>query len=160
MTHVQNLHVLQVFVMKSYNTYPWDFGLFFWPLAGQMWRKIPLHADLIERGLIEYLSSLRKNDIIRLIPELNKTEKSPKYGKQVGKFFTKLLNDNGISGKKSFHSLRHSFSDYFKKMNMHTDMFRQVFGHEIEHLAGRQYGDRFSPRQIYDELISKIDFDS
>lgn len=123
-------------------------------------RKIPVHTELIERGFIEHLKSKKQAGDIRLFPELNKTDKSPKYGKQVGKFFTKLLRDNGIVGKKSFHSLRHSFSGYFKNLNMHTDMFRQVFGHEIEHLAARQYGDRFSPKQIYDELISKINFDS
>ena len=100
-----------------------------------------------------------KSNHIRLFPLLNKTEKSPKYGKQVGKAFGLLLKEKNIVDGKSFHSLRHSFSNFFKVRNMHTDMFRQVFGHEIQHLAGRQYGDKFSIKQIYEELISKISFE-
>jgi len=121
-------------------------------------RKIPIHNKLIELGFIQYHANLVKNGEIRLFPELNKTEKSPKYGKQVGKQFRAWVKEKQISGDKSFHSLRHSFSDFFKKRNLHTDMFREVFGHENAHLAGRQYGNRFSPKEIYDALISKLDY--
>lgn len=120
-------------------------------------RKIPIHPKLIDLGLIKYLDDIIKLGEIRLFPKLNKTDKSPKYGKQVGKQFRSLLKKK-ISGTKSFHSLRHSFSNFFKKRNLHTDMFRQVFGHEISNLAGQVYGERFSPKEIYDELISKLDY--
>lgn len=121
-------------------------------------RKIPLHHKLLELGLPAYVESLKSLGEIRLFPELRKTAKTLKYGKQVGKNFKALLLKKGINGNCSFHSLRHSFSNFFKKRNLHTDMFRQVFGHEIPGLAGRLYGERFSPREIYDELISKIDY--
>lgn len=123
-------------------------------------RKIPIHPQLIKSGLIDYVAAQKRNHRIRLFTELNKTERSPKYGKQVGKQFSVLLKRKGITGNKSFHSLRHSFSNFFKKRNLHTDMFRQVFGHEIPGLAGRQYGDRFTPKEIYDQLIVKIDFEN
>ena len=122
-------------------------------------RKIPIHDDLIKFGLIVYRDAMIKEKQIRLFPLLNKTERSSKYGKQVGKAFSVLLKKKGISKGKSFHSLRHSFSHFFKVRNMHTDMFRQVFGHEIPNLAGRQYGDKFPTKQIYEELISKLCFD-
>lgn len=122
-------------------------------------RKIPIHEQLIKLGLISYRNAMIKSNQIRLFPLLNKTEKSPKYGKQVGKAFGLLLKEKNIVDGKSFHSLRHSFSNFFKVRNMHTDMFRQVFGHEIQNLAGRQYGDKFSIKQIYEELISKISFE-
>lgn len=121
-------------------------------------RKIPLHKKLIELGLIAYRDNIAASGTPRLFPQLNKTDKSPKYGKQVGKSFSKLLKKKGISGIKSFHSLRHSFSNFFKKKNMHTDMFRQVFGHEQSSLTARQYGERFTPKEIYAELISKLDY--
>ncbi|MFT4300402.1 MAG: site-specific integrase [Desulfovibrio sp.] len=122
-------------------------------------RKIPIHDELIKYGLISYRDDAIKNHQLRLFSSLKKTEKSPKYGKQVGKDFGLLLKEKRITDGKSFHSLRHSFSNFFKVRNMHTDMFRQVFGHEIQNLAGRQYGDKFSIKQIYEELISKISFD-
>ena len=121
-------------------------------------RKIPIHEELKALGLIAYRDAMIKGKEIRLFPLLNKTEKSPKYGKQVGKAFGLLLKEKNIVDGKSFHSLRHSFSNFFKIRNMDTVMFRQVFGHEIQNLAGRQYGDKFSIKQIYEELISKISF--
>lgn len=121
-------------------------------------RKIPIHDDLIKLGFLVYRDEMLKAKQIRLFPLLNKTEKSPKYGKQVGKAFSTLLKKKEIYEGKSFHSLRHSFSNFFKVRNLHTDMFRQIFGHEISTLAGRQYGDKFPVRQIYEELISKISF--
>lgn len=120
-------------------------------------RRIPIHKDLLSLGLLVYHNRIAEFSV-RLFPELNKTKNSPKYGKQVGKQFSALLKAHGIDGKKSFHSLRHTFSDYFKKMNLHNDIFRQVFGHEADKLAARQYGSRFTPKQCYEELISKIEW--
>ena len=118
-------------------------------------RRIPIHDSLIRLGLLDYINDISRKSI-RLFPELKKTDKSPKYGKQVGKQFSLFLRKCGIDGKKSFNSLRHTFSDYFKKLNLHNDVFRQIFGHEADKLAAKQYGSKFSVKQCYDELISKI----
>lgn len=118
-------------------------------------RRIPIHQDLIELGLLDYHSNISQRSK-RLFPELNKTESTTKYGKQVGKQFKSLLNRLDIYGKKSFHSLRHTFDDYFKKRHMLNNVFIQIFGHSQDKLAARQYGSKFSPRQCYDEIISKI----
>lgn len=120
-------------------------------------RFVPIHADLIELGLLQLRDKHVANKECRMFPELKKTISSPKYGKQVGKNFSRLLAKKGIKGTKSFHSLRHSFSQFFKVRNLHNDMFRQIFGHEIAELAGRQYGERFSAKQCLD-LISMLNF--
>lgn len=118
-------------------------------------RKIPIHNDLVELGFIKYYESMKDNSK-RLFPLLNKTDKSPKYGKQVGKQFSNWIKRKGICGKKSFHSLRHTFSDYFKKRNLQTNIFTQVFGHEQISLSMKQYGSKFSVQQCYYEVISKL----
>ncbi len=122
-------------------------------------RIIPVHSKLIELGLLKYRDKILKDKHERLFPDLNLSKNISKYGRQVGKFFSDLIKKCDIAGKKSFHSLRHTFSDYFKVRNLHTDVFRQVFGHEIEMLASRQYGSKFSPKICYDEVISKVEFD-
>lgn len=119
-------------------------------------RKIPIHKKLVERGFLKYVEGQKNAGEIRLFPGLHKC--GGKYGKQVGIQFSRLLAERGIRGRKSFHSLRHTFSNFFKKKNLQTDMFRQIFGHEIPHMAGSRYGDRFTAREIYDGLISKIDY--
>ena len=120
-------------------------------------RKIPIHEELIRSGLISYLDETR-NISIRLFPKLNRTEKTNKYGKHVGKYFSNLLAKKKIKKGKSFHSLRHAFSNFFKVRHLHNDVFRQIFGHTIPELAGRQYGDRFSSKQCYEELIKILDY--
>lgn len=52
-------------------------------------RKIPIHDKLKELGLLEYLENTR-TESPRLFPRLNKTDKTFKYGKQVGKHFSAL----------------------------------------------------------------------
>ena len=120
-------------------------------------RLVPIHNDLIELGLLLLKEKLVAQKECRLFPELKKTPSSPKYGKQVGKNFSQLLAKKKIKGTKSFHSLRHSFSQFFKVRNLHNDMFRQIFGHEIAALAGRQYGERFNATQC-STLINLLDF--
>lgn len=122
-------------------------------------RKIPVHTVLQRLGLIDYLKKIKKESV-RLFPLLNKTKKSPKYGKQVGKQFSAWLKRKKLkTDTKSFHSLRHTFSDFFKVRNMHSDLFRQIFGHEIPELAGRQYGSKFSVKQCYTDLISILEYE-
>jgi integrase len=120
-------------------------------------RIIPLHNKLINLGLIEY-KKLTEKKYERLFPMLNKNGSVNKYGKQPGKVFSKIVKECGIEGKKSFHSFRHNFSDFFKKKMMHNDLFREVYGHAASELAGRQYGARFDAVYCYDNLISHIEF--
>jgi len=121
-------------------------------------RIIPIHQDLIQVGLLDYRDCLKKKGVERLFSELNKTASSPKFGKQPGKSFAKLVRALDLGGNKTFHSLRHSFSDFFKVKGLHNDTFRQIFGHEIPELAGRQYGSKFDVRTCYEEVVSKLDY--
>lgn len=121
-------------------------------------RIVPVHRDLIQVGLLEYREKLKKKGVERLFAELQKTDLSPKYGKQPGKSFGKLVRSLKFTGNKTFHSLRHSFSDFFKVEGLHNDIFRQIFGHEIPGLAGRQYGSKFDSLTCYNEIVSKLDY--
>ena len=121
-------------------------------------RKVPIHDELKKLGLLSYLKQEQEKGNVRLFSHLNITENTPKYGKQVGKAFSKLLRKKGISGKKSFHSLRHSFANFFKVRGLQDDIFLQVMGHQIPKLAGRQYGERFSSSLCYEKIISILNY--
>lgn len=120
-------------------------------------RIIPMHKTLVDLGFVSYKKSIEKGNE-RLFPLLKKNGSVTKYGKQPGKVFSKIVSDSGVTGKKSFHSFRHTFSDFFKQKMMHNDMFRELYGHGIEQLAGRQYGSRFNVSQCYEMMISQINF--
>lgn len=70
-----------------------------------------------------------------------------------------MVNDVlGNPGKKSFHSLRHTFADFYKLKGLQTDFFRQLYGHDIPELATKQYGSRFPMELQYAEVIEKLDY--
>jgi len=121
-------------------------------------RIIPIHKKIIDLGFLSYKNDIEKNNE-RLFPMLKKSGSVTKYGKQPGKVFSKVVKDCGVEGIKSFHSFRHTFSDFFKKKLMHNDIFREVYGHSNEHLAGRQYGSRFCVKETYNFLMSVVDYD-
>lgn len=121
-------------------------------------RIVPVHPDLIAAGLLRFHASRKEAGQLRLFPELRQTERTTKLGKQPGKMFKRIVDDLGISGKKSFHSLRHTFSDFFKQRMLQHDVFLQVFGHENEKLAANQYGGKFPAKTCYEEIIVKLDY--
>lgn len=121
-------------------------------------RIVPVHETLIQIGLLHYQQRIKNSGSVRLFPELKRTKGSQRFGHQPGKVFSELIKQQGIEGKKSFHSLRHTFSDFFKQRLLHNDIFRQVYGHEIPELAGKQYGSKFPPELCYNEIISKLIF--
>jgi len=124
-------------------------------------RLVPMHNDLIEIGFLEYCRRIEAEGHERIFPELNKTEKSPKYGKQPGKQFCDLVKSLKlpVAGKKVFHSLRHAFDDAYKLREGYiSDVFNQVVAHRMKDLGSKQYGSKFPPKQCYDEVISKIDY--
>ena len=79
-------------------------------------RIVPMHNKLIELGFIEYFDSVKRKGEERVFFNLNKTERAPRYGKQVGKNFREIIKKCGVQGKKSFHSLRHIKNVIFRTM--------------------------------------------
>ena len=122
-------------------------------------RIVPIHSDLIQMGLLDYHTEISKNKNIRLFPELKKSEGAVKFGKQPGKQFKAVVTATlGEASGKTFHSLRHTFADFFKQRGLQNDYFRQVFGHELPMLAAKQYGEKFSPKILYENVIMQLDY--
>ncbi len=122
-------------------------------------RIVPVHQELITLGFLDYRAKIAKKKHIRLFPELKKTENTSQLGKQPGKQFSAVVNVALQNpGKKSLHSLRHTFADFFKVNGLQTDMFRQVYGHDNPELAVKQYGSRFPVKLLYEEVIEKLDY--
>ncbi|UQZ88008.1 hypothetical protein C4J81_01755 [Deltaproteobacteria bacterium Smac51] len=127
--------------------------------TGNARRLIPIHDELVKLGLLKYHEQIQARGHIRLFPELTKTNQAGKYGKQPGKQFKAVVVDVlKDADKKSFHSLRHTFADFYKQRGWQTDIFRQLYAHDIPELASKQYGSKFPPDLLYKEIISKLDY--
>ena len=121
-------------------------------------RKIPIHNKLIELGFIDYVEKQKKRAEIRLFSGLNKTTRIEIFGKQLGNTFNRFVKQKGIIGKKSFHSLRHTFADFYKQRSLQNDIFEYIFGHRSNKLATNTYGSRIPVSVCYREIISKLDY--
>ncbi len=122
-------------------------------------RWVPIHPTLSEIGLLKYHQKIAGESNKRLFPEVNITPNVSDYGAQPGKQFSsvvkKVLED---SAKKSFHSLRHTFADFYRSIGLMDSHFDEVFGHDHSTLAAKQYGGRTPPKILFDRIISKLDY--
>lgn len=125
-------------------------------------RTIPVHKILIDAGLIDYVSFIKRRKHKRLFPMLNKSPKS-KFNKQVGKQFSTIVRGLKIEGKKTMHSLRHTFDNFYKqnlihKESLERDIFRYTFGHRVPSLDFSVYGNAPRIQVLYDVVISRLDY--
>lgn len=122
-------------------------------------RIVPIHPILIRLGILDYHTDITKKKHVRLFPDLKKSEGAVKFGKQPGKQFKSVVAAAlGDASGKTFHSLRHTFADFYKQRGLQNDYFRQVFGHEMPMLAAKQYGEKFPPKVLYENVIVKLDY--
>ena len=71
-------------------------------------RIIPLHPELIDLGLLDYVKQIQNQNQEKLFPNLKKM-RSTGYGTMISRWFRKYLIRLGIKKKgKNFHSFRHT----------------------------------------------------
>ena len=107
-------------------------------------RLIPIHSSLIERGLLDFVTSQSNQQQLYLFPELQVYHASSKrdgIGTPVGKWFNRtLLSAIGIDKQyeKShgllvdFHCCRHTVASRFKFHGVPAYLAKQILGHELD----------------------------
>jgi integrase len=123
-------------------------------------RLLPLHPLLIETlRFPEYVREQAAKGHLRVFPELVRIDTN--YGHKLGDRFSefrKTVDLEEAEGVKDFHSLRHTFSNFFKQKKMQDDPFEQTFGHKLDRMSAERYGGRFPAAMCFDEVISHIDY--
>ncbi|WKA63179.1 site-specific integrase [Pectobacterium aroidearum] len=95
-------------------------------------RQVPLHPRLIELGLLEYVNALKAAGYDRLFPEL-KHNKIKGYRAAASKWFNENYFGKVLgfprNGKKTFHSLRHTFINAVDEFESNERTIAQLVGH-------------------------------
>lgn len=95
-------------------------------------RQVPLHPRLIELGLLEYVDALKAAGYDRLFPEL-KHNKVKGYRAAPSKWFNENYFGKVLGfprdGKKTFHSLRHTFINVVDGFETNERTIAQLVGH-------------------------------
>jgi len=97
-------------------------------------RDVPIHTDLIEAGLLEYVKTCRGRLFPRVVAE-NEVQSSS-FSKWFGRQLTLLKI---TSPSKVFHSFRHLFKDLCRNSGMDDAAIDQICGHEPD-TEGGKYG--------------------
>lgn len=120
-------------------------------------RVVPLHDVVINAGLPEYVTALRKAGYNRLFPEL-KRDAVKGYGKPAGSWFNErfLGKKLGIKrdGMKTFHSFRHNFATALERLDQPERVTNQLTGHER---GKTQSATRYAKDRTVGDLKSVID---
>ncbi|MDH7795812.1 MULTISPECIES: site-specific integrase [unclassified Beijerinckia] len=93
-------------------------------------RVVPVHPELIARGLIEYREALKARRQKKLFPELVPDARGFWSGVP-SKFTNKYLRAIGIKRSKAHnvHSLRHTVADALRNAGFMDEQFGPLFGH-------------------------------
>jgi len=119
-------------------------------------RLIPVHAELIRLGLLQYVEDLRGKGETRLFPEL--IERRDGYGQTVSNWFQRYRVRCGITEDgKVFHSFRHTVIDRLKQAGIAKEKIAALVGHEDDSVTFGRYGKDFAP-SIMALVVSAIDF--
>lgn len=124
-------------------------------------RVVPVHARLIDLGLLEYVETLRQQSQRKLFPELTR-DRLKGYGKQSGKWFnTQFLGIQlGMTrnGKKTFHSFRHGLLTQLDRNGADKRTIQQLAGHERGDTVTTMRYVKDRPADELAPVINRVEF--
>lgn len=118
-------------------------------------RMLPLHATLIDLGLLQHVESVRSTGADRLFPELEAVR--GKLGHAPSKWFGRYKAKMGITDpRKTFHSFRHTFIDDLRDAGVQDSLIKRMVGHEDSSVTFGIYGSR-TPIKAMAEALTHIE---
>ena len=125
-------------------------------------RIVPIHYNLLELGLIEFIELLKKKDPKRerLFQEL--PYRDGNYNQNVSRFFNKryLPSLELKTDKKNFHSFRHTVSDHLKQKGIEPHFINELLGHSTGNIDLERYGKGYNPDILYNKCVKKIFYET
>lgn len=103
-------------------------------------RKIPIHPELINLGLLDYVDSIKDKSNILFMGEKARDGRIGKNcGKRVNRMIAEILGANG----KTLHSFRHSFATFLKHNSVEECIAAAIMGHKHGGLTYSRYGKAY-----------------
>ena len=125
-------------------------------------RIVPIHDNLLELGLIEFIELLKKKDPKRerLFQEL--PYRDGNYNQNVSRFFNKryLPSLELKTDKKNFHSFRHTVSDHLKQKGIEPHFINELLGHSTGNIDIERYGKGYNPDILYNKCVKIVFYET
>ena len=126
-------------------------------------RLIPIHAQLIRLGLIEFCEYRKEQGEERLFPELKYKTQRSSYGSVFSKWFNETYTNarhcDITTARTCFHSLRHNVINFFShNLNISENKFAYVVGQSPSgNIAATTY-IKPSDLTTYNDWYQRLDF--
>jgi len=119
-------------------------------------RLVPIHKQLVELGLLEYVDQLKNKGETRLFPELKAVR--GKYGHTPSKWYSKYKQLKIVDhDRKSFHSFRHTAIDELRNEGVSDSIVKLIVGHADSSMTFGRYGSRL-PLKEMTVAVNKIPY--
>lgn len=110
-------------------------------------RVIPIHSKLLELGFVEWVNK-QENQVFQVLKYSEKHGYSATPSRWFGRFKADIgLFDDG-SGKKDFHSFRHTVADELKQKGVSENLIGGILGHTTGGITNTRYGKNFKPEVL------------
>jgi len=134
-------------------------------------RLVPVHSELLKRGLAERIESLKAAGKVHLFPEwIAKAQARLAFAKASGKviqspfadihahwFITSVLRQAGVTDRrKTFHSIRHTFKTELSRAGVTREISDALTGHS-DASAGAKYVHA-APIEAMAAAVEQLDF--
>jgi integrase len=123
-------------------------------------RIVPVHPQLIELGLLDYVESMKKKQCLKLFPDFSYSPNNG-WGRTLGRWFNEsLLPALRIKSEDLvFHSLRHTVITHLSQAGVDQTFVKAIVGHQQAGVTQQVYFKAgYTVAQLSDAL-SKLKYD-
>lgn len=120
-------------------------------------RDVPIHQQLINFGLLDYVARAKKSGAVQLFPDLTLT-KHGAYAASFSNWYGRYCRDIGLNDpNKVFHSFRHNFKDACRDSEIPKDVHDRLTGHASPDV-GSSYGLGYSVEKL-NQYVQRIAYE-
>ena len=115
-------------------------------------RLVPIHPQLISKGLLVVVENARTTGQIKLWSNLTLRDIDgccSSLCTWYSKFNRKHITQDKL---KTFHSLRHSFADTLKQKGVQESLIAELMGHKNKSITTGRYGKRYQPTPLLEAI--------
>lgn len=116
-------------------------------------RDVPVHKA-IATTLKRLIGSRKTGYVFEGLDE----DKWGHRGDALGKRFTRLKSSAGHSAGKTFHSIRHTFSQALREQGVTEDLVADLMGHRLATMTFGRYGSRAAAKKLLPGAVAKLRF--
>ncbi|WP_447931870.1 tyrosine-type recombinase/integrase [Sphingopyxis fribergensis] len=111
-------------------------------------RRVPVHPELIRLGFWSFVEAARASEREMLFPDV-KRHQLGKWGDGTSKWFSREIGKLKLVGKNlSFHSLRHSFEDALKRVDLHDTPVGNAITGRWSAGVSKNYGTKYTLEKL------------